>query len=1130
MPSPLDRHIVTAVLVTHDGVRWLPEALKALLTQARPAQRLVVADTGSTDRGPDVAAEVVGSGAVLRLPRTTGYGEAVAEALRHPAVTLPSASEPDPAFAPAADQTSASSSSPSEGRADEVEWVWLLHDDCAPAPDALARLLKAADADPRIGVVGPKLRDWKDRRVLLSTGESMDGAGRRDTGIDPGDFDQGQHDGDRDVLVVGTAGMLVRKDLWDRVGGLETSFGLFRDDADLCFRVHAAGQRVVVITDAIVYHAEAARRGVRPIAFTDDPIRRLDRRNALLTLLANRPARALPKTFARIIWSTTLQIAWMLLLKRPEAAKQEFSAFMSVLRSPIRLWRAWRARSEGRRHAHRYIQRSLMAHGVARRRAYEALHIWLAKRDARRAAEREEAPPDDMRWPAMLKRFLARPGVLLVIALAVVALAAERSLVTAGSRLTGGALTAPIGGASDLWAAYAAGWHPTGLGTNAGTPPWVAVLAMGSTLAFGKPWLAINFMLLGSVPLAGVTALIAARRLIPPRTPFRAALRLWAAGTYALLPAATGAIAEGRLGTSVVIVLLPLIVLLAYRALTDAVDKRASGRAAWGTALLLTIAMAFVPLAWPLVVVAAAMVTAPRGLPVDRGARNMLIVVAVPPVLLGPWTLGLLLHPSRFLLEAGTLPTGRTPATAADLLGFAPGGPAVPWAVAGLGLAALVALLVRERRGFVLTGWGLLVFGLLTAVLLSGLTAVSGADSAPYWPGVPLVLAGAGAVIAASVGVRRAAFAFADSGRLARAGGGLLLAAACATPVLAAAVWIVDGAGGPLSRFNPDTVPIFLHDSTGARTVVLRHEPSGRVNYSVLRGAVPGPADTSVPDDASARRRLDTLVSGIAGGTDTDEGPGFSSLGVRYLLVRNPGDDPLTPLLDATPELNRLSRTSDFASWEVRVPAGRLTLQDGQTVKVLPGGSRAVPTNVRIPQGTGPRTLTVAEPDDGGWHATLDGHPLKSHAVNGWSRAYEVPASGGTFALSHSMLTRWIWVGVQGAAALVVLILALPGARPEEPTSASSQRTRSQGRRAPTTAVTALRRTTRQIRQKSDEPIGRRRRPPSHTWLRPLKRSAGDEEAASGEETEEESVGTPEKTAKGDPGKAAVSATEEERS
>ena len=51
-PTPPDaRHDVTVVLVTHDGERWLPQVLPAATGQTRPADRLVVADTGSTEIG-----------------------------------------------------------------------------------------------------------------------------------------------------------------------------------------------------------------------------------------------------------------------------------------------------------------------------------------------------------------------------------------------------------------------------------------------------------------------------------------------------------------------------------------------------------------------------------------------------------------------------------------------------------------------------------------------------------------------------------------------------------------------------------------------------------------------------------------------------------------------------------------------------------------------------------------------------------------------------------------------------------------------------------------------------------------------------------------------------------------------
>ncbi|WP_131737836.1 glycosyltransferase, partial [Actinomadura roseirufa] len=314
MSPTLDRHVVTAVLVAHDGVRWLPETLKALLTQARPAQRVLAVDTGSRDRGPAVLAEVIGAGGVLTLPRTTGYGEAVAEALRQ-----------DAADAPVPDDDL--------GRP-RTEWVWLLHDDSVPAHDALAHLLRTADADPNVAVVGPKVRDLGDRRVLREVGLAIDGAGRRVTGVERREFDQGQHDGVRDVLAVGSAGMLVRRDVWRRLGGFDVEYGLFRDDVDFCWRAHAAGHRVVVATDAVVYHAEASRRGLRELGLTAEHRDRLDRRNAVHTLLVNRPFGAAARALARVVWASLAHALFLLVVKRPDAARRELGALGAVLGDP----------------------------------------------------------------------------------------------------------------------------------------------------------------------------------------------------------------------------------------------------------------------------------------------------------------------------------------------------------------------------------------------------------------------------------------------------------------------------------------------------------------------------------------------------------------------------------------------------------------------------------------------------------------------------------------------------------------------------------------------------------------------------------------------------------------------------
>ena len=227
-----------------------------------------------------------------------------------------------------------------------AEWIWLLHDDCEPDPDALAELLRGAAETPGAAVLGPKALDWADRRVILEAGLAIDTAGRRVTGTEPREIDQGQHDGDRDVLAVGSAGMLVRRDVWDEVGGFDPELRLFRDDIDFCWRVHAAGYRVRVITDAVVYHVEASARGRRQTSAAPHP-KRADRRNALIVLLASLP---LPSMVAALAGNAILSGArtlFFLLAKRPQAARDEAAALGCLLARPGLIAGARRRRRRG---------------------------------------------------------------------------------------------------------------------------------------------------------------------------------------------------------------------------------------------------------------------------------------------------------------------------------------------------------------------------------------------------------------------------------------------------------------------------------------------------------------------------------------------------------------------------------------------------------------------------------------------------------------------------------------------------------------------------------------------------------------------------------------------------------------
>ena len=426
-------------------------------------------------------------------------------------------------------------------------------------------------------MLGPKVLDGTDRRILRETGVSLDRAGRRVTGIDAGEIDQGQHDHKRAVLAVGSAGMLVRRDVWEQLGGFDTHLRMFRDDVDFCWRVHSAGYRVQVVTDAVIYHRElTARKGRRPEGLS---ARRLDRRNALYVLAVNLPLLSAATVMAGCVAGTLLRAAYFLLTKQAERAVDQLTALAELLGHPLRLWKARRRRSAGRGQGYSAV-RTFLPRGRPMRRLSEFIASMMSPQGSsgmHHASANGEEEDDQLIEPRSIpRRVLANHGFQLVCALLLVALIAERRLLGA-SALGGGALVPAWGGASALWGEYLAGFHAVGIGSAASASPYVGVVAGLATVLGGQAWLAVDVLLLGSVPLAGLTAYLAARRLVT--TPLA---RVWIAGGYALLPVAMGAVATGRLGTTTVFILLPLLAQAIVRMLTA--PRRPARRAAWAAA------------------------------------------------------------------------------------------------------------------------------------------------------------------------------------------------------------------------------------------------------------------------------------------------------------------------------------------------------------------------------------------------------------------------------------------------------------------------------------------------------------------------------------------------------------------
>lgn len=915
MPGPRS---VAVLLVSHDGSRWLPAVVEGIRAQTVAVERVVAVDTGSKDDSADLLEQAFG--AVRRVGGATTYPQAVREGL-----------------------TALGSDGP--------EWVWLLHDDSNPDPTCLQALLAAADEDPGADLLGPKLREWPSLRRLLELGVTISGTGRRETGLERGEYDQGQHDEVRTVLAVNSAGLLVRRSALEALGGFDEHLPVFGNDVDLGWRAAQAGHRTIVVPHAVVFHAEAAHRGVRRTPLTGRHTHYQERRAALWTLLANMPGRRLPFQVVRLALGTVLRMIGFLLVRSVGQALDELAALVSVYSRPAELRAARRARAAKRVVGDDEVRRLLAPWWLPYRHGLDFLSDLLAAAtnqaadvaERRRAAQAEadpssfaarRAPVDDEdalgEDSGVVARFVTNPVALLLSLFVVVALVGARQAL--GDVSASGLSPAP-GSARDWWDLHLATWHPLGTGTAVPAPAYVLPLALLATLLLGSAGSAVTATLLLAAPIGlwGAWRLLrVVGRLVSPQGAPRW-LILWGATSYSLVAAVSGAWGEGRLGVVVPAALLPWLAHAALGFAEPDPDRR--WRAAWRTGLLLTLVAAFAPVAWAVAVAVGLVVVAAASVVVRSAVRDRSVwgppaaAVGVVPLLLAPWWLPAVIEGAGagLLLDAGRLP-GPT-AGGLDLLTGRFHDLGAPW-WAGLVLPvlAVAALLPRATRIPVLVCWVVVTITAGTTALLSLVTLDLGAVSVPVATGFALVVVQGVLLVAATLGGQGLVLAARRTGwsTPVRAVALVLAAAATVVPLLGT-TWFAVGGHGTLADDRDSGIPAYMVQSSMVGpehgVLVVRGDLADGLDYVVRRGDGVTVGEDEVIVLAGEDRTLTEAVRTMVSRPTGQEVATLADLGVEYVVLPAPVDPDVAAGLDATAGLVQAS-AEDRATraWQVDRP------------------------------------------------------------------------------------------------------------------------------------------------------------------------------------------------------------------
>jgi GT2 family glycosyltransferase len=229
--------LVYIIVLNWNGHLDTMRCVASLEQQDYPNLRILIIDNGSTDDSLTVMKGLGDRVTLIELPQNLGYTGGNNHAMRV-------------AFDRGA------------------EYVWLFNNDAIAETDTLSRLIAACEADPKIGLASPLIREEDNHDAIQFACGLFDLATPVYTPcyvLEQAQAWQTQYS-DR-IALVGTA-MLIRRSVFEKIGVLDDRIFAYWEDIDYSIRSALAGFRNIMVFETSIFHPSkssiASPNDVRP--------------------------------------------------------------------------------------------------------------------------------------------------------------------------------------------------------------------------------------------------------------------------------------------------------------------------------------------------------------------------------------------------------------------------------------------------------------------------------------------------------------------------------------------------------------------------------------------------------------------------------------------------------------------------------------------------------------------------------------------------------------------------------------------------------------------------------------------------------------------------------------------------
>lgn len=232
---------VAIIIISYNTRDMTLAAIASAKAQTRTPHEIIVLDNASTDGSADAIGAAHPDVVLIREATNHGFGPAHAIALEH----------------------------------SQAPWVLLLNPDTVVLDGAIDKLLDFAARTPDAGIWGGRTLNADGtlnptscyaRMTLpsiLFRVVGLNGVFRASPLFNSEFYGDWQRDTVREVDIVTGCFFLIRRSLWDDLGGFDPAFVMYGEEADLCLRARAGGARPMVTPDAEIIHYGGASEKVR---------------------------------------------------------------------------------------------------------------------------------------------------------------------------------------------------------------------------------------------------------------------------------------------------------------------------------------------------------------------------------------------------------------------------------------------------------------------------------------------------------------------------------------------------------------------------------------------------------------------------------------------------------------------------------------------------------------------------------------------------------------------------------------------------------------------------------------------------------------------------------------------------